>query len=305
MAVSERTFGVEIECTFGTKPTKSDLLWGDPDRNIQLRSARKAFAAHPDLSEWSKNIGMDGSGIEIRSPVLKGEAGIEELTAAFNFLIERGSSVTNQDGMHVHHGAKDVAKDYKALFRLVKSWADYTPVINQMVAPRRRTSNMCSHTWNKTNLATLEKICTSEKTVAELEKEYRVLYDRWVRGGYVGNRPNHVRRPDGIAGRGALNISNIHRTNRQTIEIRLAEGMMDVEAAVAWVKFGQSFIDAHMKRVYPLACAQTLDAVFKAIDLDPFARKVLREKAANKGNALKNAAPGRIADGIVFDEREV
>lgn len=303
--VSERRFGVEIECTYGQKPTKqSDVYGGEAgSRAKQKKRARADFQAHPDFKRWADSITIDGSGIEIRSPILKGQEGIEELAAFFDFLIEKGSSVTNQDGMHVHHEAKDLKENLPALFNATKSWAEYTPVINTMVAPRRRRSNMCRHNWSKEALAKLEKVCTSDKTMAELQKEYREQVQRYYASRRALRYPNFAYCIGNIVDRGAFNINNLDG-GKGTIEIRLAEGVMDTAAAVAWVKFGQAFIDSHVTRKQPIGCRATLDDLFKAINLDADARAILRAKAANNGHALVNAAPGKLANGVLFDESE-
>lgn len=305
MAVSERTFGVEIECTYGRGPTKQDLTFGAQDREQQRRKAIADFSANSDLKEWGKSIGIDGSGIEIRSPVLKGAEGIEELSAVFDFLIEKESSVTNQDGMHVHHGAKDYAEDSPAVLRLVKSWAAFTPTINKLVATRRRKSNMCYPTWNDKLITNLEKALSGD--FQTLATQYEQALNSYYNG--VGGPPLPIARPYAVAGRGALNINNIwvdrHYSNgKQTIEIRLSEGLMDRDCAVSWVKFGQAFIDSIKDRQRTLACSQTLESLFRAINLDAEAATVLDAKSKNRGAAIKKAAPGKIADGIKYDESE-
>lgn len=301
--VSERTFGVEIECTYGQAPLKSGLRRDYEGRDSMLRRARQEIKAHKDFSGWAGNIGMDGSGVEIRSPILKGQDGIEEFKAFMDFLIEKGSSVTNQDGMHVHHGAKDYKEDGQAVIRLVKSWAEYTPVINKMVAPRRRRSNMCSANWTADKLWRLEQVLG--KDAADLKAEYeRQLadYRNAIRNRGWAPHPIHTS-PDNIVGRGALNINGIWN-DKGTVEIRLAEGMMCSDSAVAWVKFGQAFMESMKERQRPLACAADPDAVFRAINLDAEAKKVLKAKIENKGHALNRAAPGKIANGVEFDEQE-
>lgn len=310
LAVSDRTFGVEIECTYGARPTgKSDVYnrinWGE--RDPMRQRAIKDIKANKDLARWASNVGIDGSGIEIRSPILKGQEGIEELGAFFDFLIEKGSTVTNQDGMHVHHGAEDFSKDWKRLYYACASWGHWTPQIKEMVASRRRNGGMCPDAFNRAEvLQQLQAACFGEQSEQEkLVKEYEAqLRAYWAgRGGYPEGKTVH-RSPSSIGGRGAFNLGNIGRANN-TIEIRLAEGMMDRDSAVAWVKFGQRFLDFVADANACIeAKPKTLNTLLAAIQLDEDATKVLKAKAKNKGNALVAAAPGKIADGVHYDEQE-
>lgn len=314
MAVSERTFGVEIECTYGQRPTKkSDVYerinWGE--RDPMRAQARKDFLAHPELKRWANNIGIDGSGIEIRSPILKGQEGIEELAAVFDFLIEKGSSVTNQDGMHVHHGAGDFASDYTKLYRACATWGHWTPQIHKMVPNRRRNGGMCPDAFNnKEVLKRLEESCLGDaKENAKLMREYQAALNRYYRGSgaWPGQRriPAH---PANIGGRGAFNLGNLNsgRAGKGTIEIRLAEGMMDKDAAIAWVKFGQGFLDACAEGEGKVieGKPKNVDTLLTIARVDEDAAKVLKAKAERNGHAAEGAAPGKVADGVNYDESE-
>jgi hypothetical protein len=309
LAVSERTFGVEIECTYGEDATNTGVIaWRD--REPMRDRARKEISKNKELKRWADQIGIDGSGVEIRSPILKGQEGIEELSAMFDFLVEKGSTVTNQDGMHVHHGAGDFVKDWKKLYHACASWGEWTPQIKEMVAPRRRGAPMCRDAFNSAAvLKDLQKVCFQDPA-ARFDRQ---TYERQLAEYYAGRRfspPVAARRaalrsPSHFGGRGAFNVSNVGLA-KGTIEIRLAEGMMDRDSAVAWVKFGQRFLD-HVAETETTIKARPkkLDTLLKAIQIDEDAAKVLKAKAKNKGNALVNAAPGKIANGVDYNDEEV
>lgn len=310
MAVSGRTFGVEIECTYGARPSKKSDVYErirHAERDTMRLRAIKEIKAHKEFSRWGNHIGIDGSGIEIRSPILKGQEGIEELAGFFEYLNSIGSTVTNQDGMHVHHGAEDFAKDWVALYNVCASWGKWTKVIHSMVAKRRRNGNMCRDAFNNDNtLKSLERAClTSPDEHARLVKKYNDAVNRYYAG--AGNFPGGralPQNPAAIGGRGAFNLSNIGGV-KNTIEIRLAEGMMDTNAAVAWVKFGQRFLDYVVEKEEVIKGSPlTLNVLLKKLELDESDAEVLKAKAANKGNAVVKAAPGKVADGVQFDESE-
>lgn len=310
MAVSTRTFGVEIECTYGEQPSKVSDVYQRMhmgDRNEMLARARKEIRAHPDFKKWANNIGIDGSGIEIRSPILKGQEGIDELAGFFDFLIEKGSTVTNQDGMHVHHGAKDFSADWKALYSACATWGFWTPQIHKMVASRRRNGEMCRDAFNNPRvLERLEQICLHDSDERQKEyKQYQAALNRYYngRGAWPGYR-NLVANPAQIGGRGAFNLGNLG--GKGTIEIRLAEGMMDRDSAVAWVKFGQAFLETctTAKGKVITGKPKTIDTLLDIVGVDDEAKKALKAKVANKGKALVNAAPGKVADGVSYNEED-
>lgn len=190
--MSNRRFGVEIECGFG------------PLRGEAADRVRKALKQNkiPFLS-----VGCDGSGVEVRTRVLQGKEGIQELKTVMDFLKSFGCFVSSADGMHVHHEANEFVGNLDLQALLVESWHLNKHIINSFVATRRSTSSWCSP-WALTDIKRL--------------KEKKKVYST----------------------RGALNIAGIqNRTSKNTIEIRLHHGTLDSDKAIAWVLFGQRFID--------------------------------------------------------------
>lgn len=119
--MTNRTFGVEIECGFRPRISASHV-------RSQIRAA--------GLGVWS--VGHDGTDIEIRTPILRGVKGLNKLKKALALIQDMGGYVTVRDGLHVHHGAREFRHDMGAIRKLVKSWYENQAVIEQMVSQSRR-----------------------------------------------------------------------------------------------------------------------------------------------------------------------
>lgn len=194
--MSERRFGVEIECGL------NGAGWGGSE--TVRRSLRDAKI--PVLS-----VGHDGSGVEVRTRVLKGDKGFEELKSVFDHLIKIGCYVeTPPDGQHIHLEAleyKGVAgRDNRK--RFIESYVNNRDNILPMIYKDRWTDDTnCAAIW--------------EDVVAANKHDTTYGAKGWD-----------------------INLYNLSRSsNKTTIEVRLHEGNLDFEKAKAWISFWQDFLD--------------------------------------------------------------
>ena len=103
MNFSDKTFGVEFE-GFGVRQT--DLKTALRNAGI---NADTASYSNRDASYW--RIKNDGSirgsnGFEIVSPILQGEAGLNEMNTVLRVANELGADVNSSCGFHVHWGVR-------------------------------------------------------------------------------------------------------------------------------------------------------------------------------------------------------
>lgn len=117
MRLSDRTFGVEIEC-------------GGP-REAMLDAVERKLGFYPSCHS-------DGSGNEIHTRVLSGERGMREFKTMMDTLRKAGGWTSMSDGMHVHHGAWDFFGDTDLQARLVQNWVNMIGAIESIIAPYRR-----------------------------------------------------------------------------------------------------------------------------------------------------------------------
>jgi hypothetical protein len=133
MELSDRRFGVEIECG-GPRDTIMNALY---------RGCKTHFHVHGD-----------GSGNEIHTGILKGKRGINRLKKMLDIIRDNQGYVTQSDGMHVHHDAPDFRGNLDAQRRLVRSFLNMENAIEAIIAPYRRGDyGSCYRQFSKPFLA--------------------------------------------------------------------------------------------------------------------------------------------------------
>lgn len=241
--MKHRTFGVEIEC-------------GHPEGYGFVSN----LLYNEGLDGW--DVGMDGSGVEARSPILRGPTGFKTLRRAMNVIRENGGVVTAADGLHVHHGVPDLEDDKDAIVRLVRSWMDNTPLIHQFVAERRRDRGPCPD-WLDVQFAQLVENGTVDSG----------YYPSW---DYARNRYQGEVYVGQCGPRGSLNLWSL--SEHGTVELRSHEGTLDADIAEAWVRFGQRFINAVVSRKTPMPRCNSHEELLKRVRLGKTVAKRLIEK---------------------------
>lgn len=125
-----RRFGVEIE--FLSTITKEQAVMSLRAAGIRVESSHYTHDATP---HWK--IVSDGScGLELVSPVLEGEAGLEEVRIAAAALEAAGAKVDKRCGLHVHFDARRMS--LKAIKNLFKMWLKFEDVIDTFQPASRR-----------------------------------------------------------------------------------------------------------------------------------------------------------------------
>ncbi len=137
MSQTPGKFGVEIEMNYGPNLfSKADVARVLTTAGINAIEEGYNHDARP---YWK--IVHDGSvnrGCEVVSPILEGEAGIEELKKVAATLAASGATVDKTTGLHVHLDARTWSvRDFK---RVLKSWVTNERAIDMIVAPSRRGS---------------------------------------------------------------------------------------------------------------------------------------------------------------------
>jgi hypothetical protein len=136
-----RRFGVEIE--FLATITAEQAVTSLRAAGI---NARYEGYTHNTTPHWK--IVTDGScGLELVSPVLEGEAGIEEVRIAAAALEAAGAKVDKRCGLHVHFDARTMS--LKAVKNLFKMWLKFEDVLDTFQPASRRGN---ANTYCRTNL---------------------------------------------------------------------------------------------------------------------------------------------------------
>ena len=152
----------------------------------------------------------DGSGIEAKTPPLKGIKGFAELKRAYEVLLSHGAYVTRADGAHVHHDAPEFIKDPMRVVQLLEARRTHRPILERMVARSRHKSEMCPP-WSKDEIEGIRRIAERQRPDA-----YRSY------GMYSGYKDISLK-------------LDVHGT----FEVRMHEGCLDYAQMSAWIKLVQ------------------------------------------------------------------
>lgn len=194
-----RKFGVELELIFPSGISHRDV-----------RNALDAALVHGWDVKYDGSL--RGNGLEVVSPPLSGEAGLQEIDAACAALNAIGATVNQSCGLHVHHDISDLTIDN--VKSVVRGWKANANLIDGLVAPSRRAHGASSY-------------CAG-------------LSDSDVR---------EVERCDSMSALRRLSIGRYRSLNLQaygrygTIEIRQHQGTCNAEKIKTWIRFGQAIID--------------------------------------------------------------
>ena len=140
MKANQVTFGVEIECGIPTE-FSDQFNRGGYHRGTQIQGFPAGWNCQSDAS-------VDVPGmfpVEVVSPVLKGEAGLVELVAVLDFLVEIGAKVNSSTGLHVHIGINGLSADEARRFvKVFKAFEDAFYSLNGDKYNARRENRYCA-----------------------------------------------------------------------------------------------------------------------------------------------------------------
>jgi len=258
--VSERRFGLEIECGI------------DGDEYEVMRTLEREIRG-----EWE--LDYDGTEFEIRTPVFQGEAGFAKLEQAYRIIRDGGGYTTSEDGGHVHLEALDFVGDAAKVATLIRSWVNLEPAIEKIVAPYRRDNyGSCPKVWNKDRAKAKWLRSTGGYTGRGNLNIYNIAHT--LRGGKVSQFDE-----DGYC----LRCDETSRycccgTDPMTIELRLHEGTLNYEHMRAWIQMGQALLDKVSTTGLTVRSCARPDALVRRLDLDSEVGTVLVEKARTVKN---------------------
>jgi len=247
-----RRFGVEIECGHSEKGTRGAEL-----------ALRPLVEAGKIDGDWARYIGVDGSGVEIRSPILCGPDGFAQLKRVMRTLKKDGWWTSEADGMHVHHDAPEFLGNPQLVARLVRSWVRNRQLIEKFVDDVRWDNSYCPK-WYDPDLQNVGK--RIKTYYGDEEFGYQSVYDRYD-----------------------LNVLSLDYHG--SIEIRLHEGTLEFEQAEAWIRFGQAFLNRVLEMKGPMSAMCSHEMLLKRIKATKRASAQLAARA--KGEKVTTLHNGR------------
>lgn len=196
----ELTFGVEIEILNTIDRTEIA-------RALQAEGINAAGENYNHRTQtWWKVITDSSCGLEVVSPILSGEQGLNELKKVCEVLTRIGCKVDKHCGLHVHIGANRLGVD--KVKSVVKRWlGNETNLDSIQPRSRRGRSNMYCEPLSDTIRTEFIDRC---RTLDELANIQHTRYSK-------------------------LNLQSYRR--HKTIEFRHHSGSTDATTIINWVKF--------------------------------------------------------------------
>jgi len=197
MNAKDLTFGIEIETTLSNATIRREnMRIGEYHRGVQVPYLPEGWTAERDASLRTPR---GHTACEIVSPVLKGEEGIKQVIEVLEILNQKGHNINDSCGTHVH--------------------VFFDP------------------SWSATKLATLISI------VSYLEKGIYATTGtkKRERNGYCGGVRKHEnanKAKNAMDGNRyhLLNITNLVRRTRPTVEFRAFSGSLNPVKIVGWIQ---------------------------------------------------------------------
>jgi len=205
--LSSLTFGTEIECMVPVLVSPSELAAKITEAGAECR---QEMYNHNVSTGWK--IVPDGSlqamsgyrGLELVSPILMDEAGLEQIRIVSRVLLANGVRVNRTCGLHVHVGAR--GRQLPWFKNLLRLYAQFEPVIDSFLAASRR--------------GTANTYCQPVRYLPEMDRA-QTLND--LMRAYGGNRYRK------------LNLQSFSRHG--TVEYRQHQGTVEAEKIINWVTF--------------------------------------------------------------------
>lgn len=203
-----------------------------------------------ELRGWriKSDCSVSGEGLELISPPLRGQAGLDQIRIALRWLNENGARVNRTCGTHVHHDAADMSID--AIKRFVRGYVNNQRLIDWLVSPSRRTDAFAQYCrgW-------------SEDELAQMESQHGRVYG-----------PTRYK---------TVNVQSYGRHG--TLEVRQHQGTLSFDKTVSWIKFGQAMMDAANARTTALRTAGGIRPLMANLGLDEDAAAYLLGRAVQFG----------------------
>lgn len=248
---TSRRFGVEIEF-FGITRNAAAIALQAAGVDAVVEGYNHTTTAHwkivTDSSVSATGTGSY-SGNEIVSPILQGEDGYAAVRLVCKTLTEAGARVGATCGLHVHHDANDLTAD--EVGRVVEMYAVNQNHINGLVSRSRRGSRWARN-WSQYDIADLkaEIACGTDLKRKSWDRYKTVNMDAYRKYG--------------------------------TLEFRQHQGTLSGDKIVAWVRFGQTMIEA-ARTMSTMDAANDLDGLLDVLveaGLEQNVRDYLKRRAA-------------------------
>lgn len=220
-----KTFGVEVE--FISLYNRSFIA----EKIREATGVNVVLASYSDKDHTKWRLKTDSSirtrdhGMELVTPVLKGEHDMAKLLAIMDVVSEYGT-VNISCGLHVHIGINDLeTSEYR---KLLKLWLKYENACDMLLPRSRRTGN----TYCRSNLG-----CSRDEDYGvSLIQSFKVLNGRKSVRSLAGSNRGHT------FGQKYTKLNTAHYWSQGTVEFRSHSGTVNKDKVDNWVRLTQAFV---------------------------------------------------------------
>jgi len=225
------TIGIEIEVIAPTnmREFRDCLAIHLLEINSAVRMSRNTGGYHNDTATMWKLV-SDGSisthgagyGMEIVSPILKGESGLMQAVEMMQALEHCGAEVNRSCGVHVHFGIERM--EWKSVKRIIETYAHNQDLINTTLPASRRDTR-----WGY-NIPMLERDSRNGVSLERFQS-FGNEYNTADVVAFMGGN-------DSYSDSRYFNVNLLGAFSRhKTIEFRSHGGTVDGEKLEMWVRF--------------------------------------------------------------------
>ncbi len=221
--MSTRTYGVEIEA-YGVD--RAALARALCSAGINA-SARDSYT-HATTPHWKivTDVSISGAqSFEVVSPILRGEAGLNDLATVCRVLAEMGAKVNRTTGLHVHVDGADFIRDVKKIKNIARMFMKYETCFDSLVPASRRANNNRMIQSNIGRHADLDAAFTAIKNATTMNEVIAAA------NGSAGDYGRYHK----------LNLCSLLRHG--TVEFRQHGGSIDAAKISNWVRLVTDFAD--------------------------------------------------------------
>jgi len=216
--INSLSFGVELECLIPEGWTRDALAQKIREAGIECNAesynhtVRTGWKVVTDASVGGR---ANLRGIEVVSPILRGEEGFDHLRKICLILTEINAKITKTCGLHVHVDAREDSVEF--FKNLVRLYASAEPVIDSFMAPSRRGSTNTYCQPVRINHAMMDQATTIDDVAyASSQQPGRHNYRAASRSRKLNLQPYW---------------------QHGTVEFRQHQGTIDAQKADHWVRF--------------------------------------------------------------------
>ena len=232
--ISDRGFGVELEMC-GVMPSEVATAL----TAAGVRTVVEGYG-HTTRRYWkivSDSSILGANGMELVSPILRGEKGLKQIRTVCDVLTRIGVKVNTSTGFHVHHDTADFSlKNWKML---VLQYIKHEEVVSRFLPQNRRNNEYCLPLRTRfQDVPAAFQAIQSARTVDALMAE-------------VNGQSRYF----------TLNMHNWAR--RGTVEFRQHCGTVDADKVISWILLTQAMVEyAFILRYYTAQGADKAENLF-------------------------------------------